>query len=287
MKVLDVLRDVATRLDQAGVASPSVDAERLVSHVVGISRGELLAKAHTGFTLEAPALEELELLVSRRSRREPLQHLIGTAAFLGFEVAVGPGVFVPRPETESMAERAIHHAQTMAVGAHGLRILDLCAGSGVLGIALARSVPHAHVSAVEVSDLAYPYLEKNTQELAPEITVVQADLVAYGATLADESVDMIVANPPYIPDSEVPNDPEVADFDPGLALYGGIDGLDVVRDVLELAKRVLRPGGLVMIEHSNLQGLAVRQLCEKAGFRAITTEQDLVGRDRFTQGFRS
>ena len=138
MKVLDVLRDVATRLDQAGVASPSVDAERLVSHVVGISRGELLAKAHTGFTLEAPALEELELLVSRRSRREPLQHLIGTAAFLGFEVAVGPGVFVPRPETESMAERAIHHAQTMAVGAHGLRILDLCAGSGVLGIALAR-----------------------------------------------------------------------------------------------------------------------------------------------------
>jgi len=285
MELLDVLRDISQRLNTAGVPSPSVDAERLASHVLGIPRGEVLARAHRGGELDAHHLEALEALVVRREKREPLQHLTGNAPFLSFEVSVGPGVFVPRPETESMALRAIGQAQTLAVGEHGLRVLDLCAGSGVLGIAIAREVPHAQVTAVEVSPEAFGYLEINSQALAPENTLVKEDLGSFGAQSLDDSFDLVVANPPYVPKDLVPNDPEVADFDPPLALFGGDDGLDVVREILGFAPVILRPGGVIMIEHSNLQGELVKALLHDAGFRAISTGQDLVGRDRFTQGF--
>ena len=184
-----------------------------------------------------------------------------------------------------MALRAIDQAQTLAVGEHGLRVLDLCAGSGVLGIAIAREVPHAQVTAVEVSPEAFGYLEINSQALAPENTLVKEDLGSFGAQSLDDSFDLVVANPPYVPKDLVPNDPEVADFDPPLALFGGDDGLDVVREILGFAPSILRPGGVIMIEHSNLQGESVKALLHEAGFRAISTEQDLVGRDRFTQGF--
>jgi release factor glutamine methyltransferase len=144
--------------------------------------------------------------VVRREAREPLQHLLGSAPFMSFQVRVGPGVFVPRPETESLAERAIQTASTMAVGDVGLRIMDLCSGSGVLAIALARAIPHATVEAVEVSDEALPYLVQNVADLSPGGCDHPRLLESFASGVAPASLDLIVSNPPYVPDAEIPND---------------------------------------------------------------------------------
>lgn len=286
MSLATVLADHAARLAHAGVPSPGVDAELLAAHVTGFSRGELLAQVHQGFELSGEQAHALEALVVRRESREPLQHLVGAAPFMSFEVAVGPGVFVPRPETESLAERAIQAASSMALGDEGLRVIDLCSGSGVLGIALARAIPHARVTALELSDEALPYLERNISVLAPEITLLHTSVEEWASGVGDEAYDLIVANPPYVPSAEVPNDPEVQKFDPPMALYGGDDGLDIVRVITRAAARAVRRGGVLMMEHSNLQGEAVRDVFRCHDFRTVSTEQDLVGRDRFTQGYR-
>ena len=286
MSLAAALADITMRLSRAGVASPGVDAEILLAHVAGMSRGEVLARVHQGVELTNKQAEDLEPLVVRREAREPLQHLLGVAPFMSFQVRVGPGVFVPRPETESLAERAIQTASTMAVGDSGVRILDLCSGSGVLAIALARAIPHATVVALEVSDDALPYLAQNVEDLAPEVLITHGSLESWASAVPPASLDLIVSNPPYVPDAEIPNDPEVQNYDPRLALYGGEDGLDLIRVIAEAASRALRPGGVVMLEHSNLQGAAVRDVLESHGFRTVSTEQDLVGRDRFTQGYR-
>ena len=280
--VAEALASLRDRLAAAGVPSPEADSELLLGSVLGLSRGELLAHAHLGKELSAPLSVALEALVQRREAREPLQHIVGRAPFMNFEVEVGPGVFIPRPETESLAERAISVAQSLGVDERGLSVVDLCSGSGVLAISLARAVPWASVVALEVSPEASVYLERNVSRLAPSATVVCASVADFGKTLAMSSLDMIVANPPYIPDSEVPNDPEVFAHDPHLALFGGADGLDVVREIVALALHALRPGGVIMMEHSNLQGAAMAELLSANGFRTIHTEQDLLGRDRFT-----
>jgi release factor glutamine methyltransferase len=259
----------------------------LLAHAAGVSRGELLARVHSGKTVEDADLAQWDKLIVRRENREPLQHLTGTAAFMSFEVKVGPGVFVPRPETQSLVEHAIAQAQVMAVREVGLHIVDLCSGSGVVAISLARAVLHASVVAVEASASAVEYLRHNVDTLAPNITVVESDVVSFGQGVKDASIDMIVANPPYVPLAEVPNDPEVSRYDPVMALYGGEDGLDTVHEIVTLATRALRPGGYLAIEHSNLQGDAVRFTLKEAGLRMVSTELDLVGRERFTQGFQS
>jgi release factor glutamine methyltransferase len=286
MSLAGVLADITARLTSAGVTSPGVDAEFLLAHVAKMGRGEVLAHVHQGFELTDGQAADLEELVLRRESREPLQHLLGVAPFMAFQVRVGPGVFVPRPETESLAERAIHTASTMAVGDSGLRIVDLCSGSGVLAIALARAIPHATVQALEISDDALPYLAHNIEDLAPEVVITHSSLESWASGVEPSSLDLIVSNPPYVPDAEIPNDPEVQNYDPRLALYGGEDGLDLIRVIAEAASRALRPGGVVMLEHANLQGAAVREALENQGFRTVSTEQDLVGRDRFTQGYR-
>ena len=286
MSLAAALADTTARLTRAGVTSPGVDSEILLAHVVGMGRGEVLAQVHQGVELTDKQAEDLEPLVVRREAREPLQHLLGVAPFMSFQVRVGPGVFVPRPETESLAERAIQTASTMAVGDSGVRIVDLCSGSGVLAIALARAIPHATVLAVELSDEALPYLAQNVEDLAPEVLIAHGSLESWASAVPPARLDLIVSNPPYVPDAEIPNDPEVQNYDPRLALYGGEDGLDLIRVIAEAASRALRPGGVVMLEHSNLQGAAVREVLESHGFRTVSTEQDLVGRDRFTQGYR-
>ena len=286
MSLEAALSDAVSRLTKAGVPSPQVDAEFLLAHVLGIGRGEVLAKAHHGTNLDDAHRETFDALVARRESREPLQHLLGSAPFMSFEVRVGPGVFVPRPETESLAVHAIQAATSMAVGERGLRIVDLCAGSGVLAIALARAIPHASIQALEVSGEALPYLRENIRELAPEVEIIEGSVEEWSQAVTDNSVDVVVSNPPYVPTAEVPNDPEVQLFDPKLALYGGDDGLEVIRDIVAGTVRALRPGGVLMLEHSNLQGASVRRVLEERGFRSVSTEQDLVGRDRFTQGYR-
>lgn len=280
--VAEALASLRDRLAAAGVPSPEADASILLGSLLGLSRGELLAHAHLGKELSAEVSAALEPLAQRREAREPLQHIVGRAPFMNFEVEVGPGVFIPRPETESLAERALSIAQSLGVDERGLSIVDLCSGSGVLAISLARAVPWASVVAVEISPEALGYLERNVSRLAPSVTVTCSSVVDFAVTQAESSLDMILANPPYIPDSEMPNDPEVFAHDPHLALFGGADGLDVVREIVEFGLRALRPGGVIMMEHSNLQGAAIAGLLAESGFRTVHTEQDLLGRDRFT-----
>ena len=284
MTLQELVASLRDRLAQVGVPSPAVDAELLVSWVLGISRGEMLAAVHRGDDVAPDVIATLEPLVMRRLAREPLQHLLGVAPFMTYELEVGPGVFVPRPETESLALHAIAHAQSCGVNEQGLAILDLCSGSGALAIALARAVPWATVTAVEASPEAFSYLEGNVAALAPDVVTVRSSVAEYAAVVAPGSLDMVVANPPYVPEHEVPNEPEVADFDPPMALFGGPDGLDVVREIVALSLTALRPGGVLIMEHSNLQGAEIASLLTNSGFRLVLTEKDLVGRDRFTHG---
>ena len=205
MQLLAALKDATERLTRSGVASPQVDAELLLAHVTGVSRGEVLAWVHTDRSLTADQVVDWDRLLARREKREPLQHLTGTAAFMSFEVSVGPGVFVPRPETQALVEAAIDQALAMGVGEEGLRILDLCSGSGVVAISLARAIPHANVSAVEASPEALAYLEKNVENLAPNIRVVALSVAECAEEFGGSAFDMILANPPYVPVFEVPN----------------------------------------------------------------------------------
>ena len=282
--IAEALASLRDRLALAGVPSPEADAGLLLGSLLGLSRGELIAHAHMGKELPVEVSAELEGLAQRRESREPLQHIVGRAPFMNFEVEVGPGVFIPRPETESLAERAIAMAQALGVDDRGLSIVDLCSGSGVLAISLARAVPWAAVEAVEVSPEAVAYLERNVSSLAPSIRVTRSSVADFARGRDEAPLDMVVANPPYIPDDEVPNDPEVFTHDPHLALFGGSDGLDVVREIADFALQALRPGGVLMMEHSNLQGAAIAELLAEHGFRTIHTERDLLGRDRFTHG---
>jgi release factor glutamine methyltransferase len=284
MSLADLVATTTLRLEKAGVPSPQADAQLIAAHLLDISRGELVARVHRGDDAPLELAEAVEALVMRREKREPLQHLLGVAPFMSFEVSVGPGVFIPRPETESLAERAIHVAQTLGVGDRGTTIVDLCAGSGVLGICLAREVPWASVTAVEASDTAIPYLTQNVSRLAPGVSIRHDTVDGATEAFPPGSVDLIVSNPPYVPVGERPNEPEVSEFDPPEALFGGPDGMQVIEQVVAFAEGALRPGGVVIIEHANVQGASVRSLLENAGFRLVATEQDLLARDRFTHG---
>jgi release factor glutamine methyltransferase len=214
-----------------------------------------------------------------------LQHLVGTAAFRHVEVAVGPGVFVPRPETEVVAGWAIDRAREAAVDGGGPLVVDLCAGSGAIALAVADEVPTARVHAVELDPGALPWARRNVDGTA--VRLHQGD-AATALPELDGTVDVVVANPPYIPPDGVIRDPEVAEHDPALALWGhGSDGLDVLRAVALSAARLLRPGGWFVVEHADVQGAAVPAvLHEQGGWDQVADHRDLAGRDRFTTARR-
>jgi release factor glutamine methyltransferase len=285
LKSVSDLRGHAVRvLTQAGVPTPEADAELLIGHVLGLTRGQVQAKAVTDAGL-APddALSVLEV-VERRAAREPLQHITGRAAFRSLELAVGPGVFVPRPETETVAQLAID--ALMAVASPSPVAVDLGTGSGAIALALATEVPHATVVGVENSAAAYVWTKQNARDVgAANLRLVFADLASAVPEL-DGGVDVVVSNPPYIPLGAVPRDPEVRLHDPEHALYGGPDGLDVVRAVSLRAAALLRPGGTLVLEHGDEQGPAIRELLTSDGWRAATTSPDLLGRDRATSATR-
>ena len=279
------LRDETVRtLAAAGVVTPDADAELLIGHVLGLSRGEVQAKAVTG-TAVAPAEADAVLaLVERRAAREPLQHITGVAPFRSLELAVGPGVFVPRPETELAAQLAID-ALVAVASPHPLA-LDLGTGSGAIALALATEVPHARVVAVERSPEAHAWADRNIRASgADNIRLVLGDL-ADALPELDGRVDVVASNPPYIPDDAIPRDVEVRLHDPAMALYGGPDGLDVVRALSRRALALLRPGGVLVIEHGELQGAEIRALLAADGWRAPATHRDLLGRDRVTTALR-
>jgi release factor glutamine methyltransferase len=282
-----LLRDARQRLAAAGVPTPAPDADLLAAHVLGLGRGEVAAAALRGLRVDPVAALRFGELVDARAQRVPVQHLTGTAAFRTVELAVGPGVFVPRPETEVVAGLAVDEARALA--ARGVpRVVDLCTGSGAIAIAVAVEVPTAVVTAVELDPLAHAWARRNVEALPDDVRrridlrpgdAVRAD-TGVAADLAG-AVDVVVANPPYIPPGARPVDPEVADHDPPLALYGGgAGGLDVPRGVVAAAAGLLVPGGLLVMEHADAQGPATRSLVAGEGWDAVRTVEDLTGRPR-------
>ncbi len=271
-------------LTSAHVPTPDADAELLIGHVLGLSRGQVQARAATDAAIHADDTLAILEAIERRAAREPLQHITGRAAFRSLELAVGPGVFVPRPETEVVAQLAID--ALMAVASPSPLAVDLGTGSGAIALALATEVPHAAVVAVENSPRAFVWARQNARDVAaPNLRLVFADL-ADALPELDGTVDVVVSNPPYIPEGAVPRDPEVRLHDPEHALYGGPDGLDVVRALSVRAAALLRPGGTLVLEHGELQADAIRALLTADGWRAPATTRDLLGRDRATTATR-
>ncbi|RBY77369.1 peptide chain release factor N(5)-glutamine methyltransferase [Blastococcus sp. TF02-09] len=279
-----LLADAARRLSEAGVESPRVDAELLLAHVVGRSRAGLL-------TLDDVADADagrFDALVEQRADRVPLQHLTGRAPFRLLELAVGPGVFVPRPETEQLVEWALARLS----GIDGPLVVDLGSGSGAIALSIAHEHPGARVTAVERDPGALAWTRHNALARAgardTPVGVVAGDMTdPQLLTELDGRVDLVVSNPPYVPDgARVPR--EVAEHDPPLALWGGSDGLDVVRGMLGVAARLLRPGGWLGIEHADQQGTALPAVIRShGGFTAVEDHPDLAGRPRFTTARRA
>jgi release factor glutamine methyltransferase len=270
----------AAQLAEAGIDSARYDAEELAAHLVGTERGRLTL-------LEAPGDEFLGRyrdIVAARSQRVPLQHLTGTAAFGPVTLHVGPGVFIPRPETEAiLAWAAAQPLTAMSV------IVDLCTGSGALAVALAQRRPAARVIGIDDSDAALAYARRNTEGTAVEL--VRADvteLVCRPGPLSelDGRVDLVVANPPYVPDDSAV-EAEVAQHDPPHAVFGGADGMAVIGAVVGLAGRWLRPGGLFAVEHDDTTSPQTVELIETTGlFDDIVARKDLAGRPRFVTARR-
>ncbi|OBI82757.1 peptide chain release factor N(5)-glutamine methyltransferase [Mycobacterium sp. E740] len=265
----------ATALAEAGVAAPRVDAELLAAHVTGTDRGRLR------FVDAGPGVaERYGDLIARRARRIPLQHLVGTAPFGPVDVHVGPGVFTPRPETESLLEWAL--AQPLP----GTPVIvDLCTGSGALALVLSKNHPGARIIAVDDSESALAYARRNLAGTAVEL--VKSDVTQPGLlTELDGSVDLLVANPPYIPDG-AQLEREVAEHDPAHALFGGPDGMRVIEAIVELASRLLRPGGLIAVEHDDTTSEQTVECFGRATqFDDITARRDLAGRPRFVTARR-
>ncbi|WP_218221309.1 peptide chain release factor N(5)-glutamine methyltransferase [Nesterenkonia sp. Act20] len=279
-----LLRDAIQRLSAAGVPSPRVDAEVLAAHVLDVSRGRLAAMAIAGRVLTAAQAARFTELVGERADRVPLQHLTGRAPFRHLQLRVGPGVFIPRPETEQVVQVALDQLSSMAQSRPAgwrPRVVDLGTGSGALAAAIAAEHPQAEVHAVELSAAAAAWAELNLAPLG--VTLHQRDLREVPPEW-EASFDVVVSNPPYIPEGMVPREEEVRVHDPELALYGGgAHGLAMPFAVIETAKRLLVPGGWFILEHAEVQAPALAARCRTdAALSAVATHQDLTGRDRAT-----
>jgi release factor glutamine methyltransferase len=268
-----LLREAGARLSDAGVASPAYDAAELLAHVLGTTRSRLPLVEAAGPD-EAAAFEELVL---RRASRQPLQHLTGSAAFRHVELVVGPGVFVPRPETELLAGWAVERAHECG---EAPVLVDLCCGSGAIALSLADEVPGARVHAVELDPGAYAWAERNLAATGVDLRL--GDMAEAFPEL-DGTVDVVACNPPYIPlEAWASVAPEARDHDPGLALWSGDDGLDAMRVLESTAARLLRPGGWVGAEHADVQGESAAQVFLDTGrWTEVRDHRDLAGRARY------
>lgn len=267
-----LVREAARRLDEAGVASPQHDADELLAHVLGTTRGALVLVEEVG----ADAAAGFEVLVARRAAREPLQHLTGVTGFRHVELAVGPGVFVPRPETELLAGWAIERALLLEAPV----VVDLCTGSGAIARAVVDEVPHAVVHAVELDPAAYAWAARN---LAGTGVDLREGSMADAFADLDGTVDVVVCNPPYIPlEAWESVAAEARDHDPHLALFSGDDGLDAMRVLEGRARSLLRPGGVVGAEHADVQGTSAPGVFRASGaWTDVRDHRDLAGRARY------
>lgn len=302
-------RSASERLRQAGVEAGESDADWLLAHVTGVGRGGLRDQT----VLTTDQVSRFQALLQQRCERVPLQHLTGLAGFRYMNVEVGPGVFVPRPETEILVDLAIRELaqdrqRAVHEGSSGPRfrprIVDLCTGSAAIALALATEVVGVDVWAVEYDARALTWARRNVDAHCQQVEKAQSSLQVVAGDVtkpeivsqllaAAESFDLVVANPPYIPVGAVPCDPEVRDHDPAMALYGGIDGLDVVRAIVAAAAALLHPGGFLAIEHGDRQGRdgpdasVPRLLADDARFVTVADHVDLAGRPRVTTAVRA
>jgi release factor glutamine methyltransferase len=281
MNVREILKDAKEQLALSEI--DGVDAEILLAHVLGISRMDL----HNPLVLErtvaslgdtAIALETFHDLLARRITHEPLQYITGTAYFRNLELKVGPGVLVPRPESELLVGAVLNHIANLPAP---VSVVDLGSGTGALALAIATEASNSRVIAVEKSDEALVWLKKNVEAIVEELRIVHSDV---SDALIGIKCDVVIANPPYIADeSELPRD--VVEHEPAVALFGGRDGMDAPRAFIAAASRLLKAGGLLAIEHNENQGtLIAGELA--SDFEEIQLHQDLVGRPRWTSAIR-
>lgn len=277
-----LVRQATERLAAAGVESARHDAESLLAFVLGTSRGGLLADPVVGEAARTTYLG----LVERRERREPLQHLTGRAYFRHLELEVGPGVFVPRPETELLAGAAIEELRRLVdAGAAEPMAVDLCTGSGAVALAIATEVPETRVVAVELSEQAFAFASRNASGVSIDLRL--GDMAHAVAELAGQ-VHVVTANPPYIPLEAFESvEAEARDHDPAAALWSGADGLDAIRVVARVAADLLVDGGLVLCEHADVQGDSAPAVFASTGaWTQVRDRRDLAGRPRFVTACR-
>ncbi|WP_428341534.1 peptide chain release factor N(5)-glutamine methyltransferase [Mycobacterium sp.] len=277
LRLRSAIDSATTLLAEAGIDSARYDAEELAAHLAGTDRGRLALLTSPDDTF----FDHYRDSVAARSRRIPLQHLTGTAAFGPLRLSVGPGVFIPRPETESMLEWAT--AQRLP---DSPVIVDLCTGSGALSLGLSRHWPAARVIGVDDCETALDYARTNAA--GTRVELLHADVTAPGVlSQLDGQVDLLVSNPPYVPEG-VELEPEVLDHDPSHAVFGGPDGMTVITALVGLAGRLLRPGGLFAVEHDDTtSALTVELIGDTTSFEDVVPRSDLTGRLRFVTARRA
>jgi release factor glutamine methyltransferase len=271
------IESATTLLADAGIDSARYEAEELAAHLTGTERGRLPLIDSPDDTF----FDRYHAAIAARSRRVPLQHITGTAAFGPLRLLVGPGVFIPRPETEAILEWATgQHLPEAPV------IVDLCTGSGALAIALAQHWPEARLLGIDDSDAALEYARKNSA--GTKVELLHADVAKPGLlTDLDGQVDLVVANPPYVPDG-APVEPEVSHYDPPHAVFGGADGMMVINAIVRLAGRWLRPGGFFAVEHDDTTSSLTCELISGTElFDDVVAQTDLTGRPRFVTARRT
>jgi release factor glutamine methyltransferase len=281
MQIKALIKDGKARIEAAGYSS--IDAEILCAHLLGLTRMELhnpiaLERALAEVTDESAIVDGYTELVERRCNHEPVQYLTGSAGFRNLNLAVGPGVLVPRPETEGLVEEVLKHIANLP---GPVSVIDLGAGSGAMAISIATEAPNTHVIAVEKSADAIEWLKQNVAFYDEKIRIVEGDVAE---VLEGVKCDVVVANPPYVPDSQ-PLPKDVANFEPAIALFGGSDGLELPKRFISAAARLLKTGGLLAIEHTETQGEAIADLL-RTDFNQIALHQDLTGRPRWTSAIR-
>jgi release factor glutamine methyltransferase len=282
MLISEALELATDKFSAAGVLSPSVDAELLGCFILEASRSELTLLAIAGESFPENKLSEFLEAVQRREKREPLQHITGLAPFRHLELEVGPGVFIPRPETEQVVDLAMQKLESI----QNPVIVDLCSGSGAISIALNTEVAASTVYSVELSEDAFSFLTRNYQRYGLDPNALRNENLTTALEELEAGVDLVVSNPPYIPDAAVPIDLEVQLHDPALALYGGEDGLDVIRQISTRAWYLLRPGGHLVLEHAHTQAPAIGELLLTQGWQEVVSASDLTGKDRMISAVR-
>lgn len=276
MLLRELVAHAIEKFESVQIHSANVDAELIAGHVLQLNRGEVRAAVISGVELDEAQTKLFTELAARRFAREPLQHLTGVAYFRQLELNVGKGVFIPRPETEIVTQIAID-----ALNASELEnpiAVDLGTGSGAIALSIHVEVAKAQVHAIEKSEQAFEFTKRNFAKY-PGADLVLGDL-SDSFNALNGAVSVVISNPPYIPNAMIPIDPEVHLHEPSLALYGGDDGLDVIRVLSGVAKRLLIAGGMLVIEHADTQSQMVCELLLAEGWRDVRAYQDLNGKDR-------